>query len=107
VARAPAGQIADHDRVETTGQRWVTAADALARDDHPVIYPTYRTLKELATFSSLDALLADAGSRSDIRSVQPHLVVDDQGQPVRILHPDDDEYPHQLYGPGRQLGAPR
>lgn len=30
LARAPAGQVADHDRVETTGQRWVPPAAALA-----------------------------------------------------------------------------
>lgn len=97
LARAPQGQVAGADLVETTESRWVPAAQALAADDLPLIYPTIRTLEELASFDSTEALLTAAAGRRELRPVQPHIEVDGEGRYVRILHPDEPDYPHHLY----------
>ena len=100
VANAPAEQVADHDRIETTGQRWITPADALAayrRHEMLLIYPTILTLHRLEGASDVAEVIAGAAAQPEVRSVQPHVVVDDDGNPARILHPDEPDYPHQLY----------
>jgi 8-oxo-dGTP pyrophosphatase MutT (NUDIX family) len=97
LARAPEGQVAGADLVETTESRWLSAAAALAADDLPLIYPTVRTLQELATFDTIEALLAAAVDRPELRPVQPHIQVDADGRYVNILHPDEPGYPHHLY----------
>ena len=96
LARAPADQQAAHDAIETVDLRWTTAQAALEADDLPVIYPTQRTLEELAPHARLEDLLAVAEARGEVRSVQPHVVVED-GRFVGILHPDEPGYPHDLY----------
>jgi len=97
LARAPRGQAATADLVETTESRWLSAGAALAAQDLPLIYPTIRTLEELAAFDSIEALLDVAASRRELRPVQPHIEMDADGRYLRILHPDEPGYPHHLY----------
>jgi 8-oxo-dGTP pyrophosphatase MutT (NUDIX family) len=101
VARAPEGQIPVHDSVETTGHRWVSARDALSANDLPLIYPTRKNLEELARLADVDAVVAHAEARKEVRSVQPHVELDAQGRPARILHPDEAAFPRHLYQPAR------
>lgn len=99
-AVAPEGQVADHDRVETTQSRWVTAADALAaydRDELPLIFPTHATLAELADLGDLGAIRAAVPPGTRLRPLQPHAVLDDEGRIAAIIHPDDVAYPSELY----------
>jgi 8-oxo-dGTP pyrophosphatase MutT (NUDIX family) len=101
IAVAPGGQIAAHDEVEVTDQRWTTPAAALeafhAGDLH-LIFPTIKTLEALAAFGSAAELVAQAERTPEIRKVQPHVEVTDEGW--RILHPDDPDFPHELYAEG-------
>ncbi|MPZ89376.1 MAG: NUDIX hydrolase [Nitriliruptorales bacterium] len=104
LARAPEEQTAAHDRVETTESRWLTAADALSAHtagDLRLVFPTIRTLEELAGFADTPTLLAAAAARGRLRPLQPHLIVDENGKVTGILHPDDPDYPWPLY-PGQR-----
>lgn len=108
LARAPQGQVAEHDEVETTGLRWTTAADALAdarRGELQLIYPTLRTLEALAVHPDLGALLA-AAPRTRLRPLQPHAVTDADGRVTAILHPDDPAYPWDRYPELRAAASP-
>lgn len=98
-ARVPEGQFARHDRIETTDQRWITAAEAL-RASHigemQLMFPTVHTLKALAAATSTDEVIAAAARQATVRRLQPHLETGPQGRP-RLIHPDDDDYPAHLY----------
>ena len=99
-ARLPPGQTAGHDRLEITDQRWIAPAAALeelAAGRLPMIFPTVKTLEDLARFDTVSAILDHARSLPAIRRLLPHAVLDDEGRLVRILHPDDPEYPAELY----------
>lgn len=100
LARLPAAQVAGHDRLETTDQRWIGPAAALAAGkagDMPMIFPTIRTLTDLSAHASVQAVLDAALAQPSIRRIQPHAELDDQGRFVRVLHPDDPEFPSHLY----------
>lgn len=100
LAPAPEGQVADHDRRETTESRWLTAADALdagRRGELTLIYPTVVTLEELAELGDLEAILAAVEPGTRLRPLQPHMVLDAEGRAVAILHPDDPDYPWDRY----------
>ena len=101
VARVPDGADPAHDEVETVSTRWVTAADALADDDFEVIYPTAVTLRQLVAFDHVEEVVHAATSQPHVRSVMPHVITDAGGNHTGILHPDDPDYPHDLYGPTR------
>lgn len=95
LARAPERQDAAHDAVETTGQRWLRPADALAEADagrFALVFPTRRSLRELAEVADVDQALARARGTGPVRAVQPHVEQRDDGT-VRILHPDDPGFP--------------
>jgi 8-oxo-dGTP pyrophosphatase MutT (NUDIX family) len=103
LARAPEGQIAAFDDVETTGQRWIRAADALAaaeRRELHMIYPTIKNLEALAAAcgeaGGIDAAFASAAAMPHIDTVLPHFEQDDDGG-FRVLHPGDPGYPLDLY----------
>lgn len=103
LARIPANQVAGYDHAETTDQRWVAAADAL--DQHHagqmhLIYPTVKTLEQLRAHSTVDEAFAAAAEQLAVPRIQPHAELDDSGRFVRVLHPDEPEYPHHLYGDG-------
>ncbi|MPZ71738.1 MAG: NUDIX hydrolase [Nitriliruptorales bacterium] len=100
IARVPPGQVAGHDRLETTDQQWVAprlALEAMERGEMQLIYPTIKTLAALAQFDTIDAAVQAANAQPTIRRIQPHAELDDQGRFVRILHPDDPEFPSHLY----------
>ncbi len=63
VALAPPGQQASHDGSETIAHAWLTPAEALDAHRHGRLalgYPTLRTLRLLADFSTSEALLRHA-----------------------------------------------
>lgn len=96
LAVAPPGQVADHDRVETTDSLWLSPAQALARhrrDELPMMYPTIVTLTELAAHDSVGSAVAAARAVERLPAVQPQLVTDDDGRVLKILHPDDPAFP--------------
>lgn len=100
IARVPPDQVARYDRMETTDQQWVApsaALDAMNRGEMKLIYPTIKTLAALAEFDSIDAVVAAADAQPSIRRIQPHAELDDDGRFVRVLHPDDPEFPTRLY----------
>jgi 8-oxo-dGTP pyrophosphatase MutT (NUDIX family) len=94
LARAPEGQIADHDRVETTEQRWVTPDAALTAHragELFMIFPTIRTLEALTGAGSVDELVERAAAQPEIPHIQPHIEI--EGDRFRILVPGDEGYP--------------
>ncbi|MEX2100438.1 MAG: NUDIX hydrolase [Acidimicrobiia bacterium] len=101
LARAPQGQIADHDRVEITDQAWITPSDALeAAEDRRMllIYPTIKNLEEMVRIggSDPDALVAAAAAREDVPTVLPHFEELPEGG-WRVLHPGDPGFPTDTY----------
>ncbi len=90
VARAPADQLATHDRVETTSMRWSTPDAALqghASGDLQLIFPTRRTLEQLRRYPDADAVVQAARrGQVDLRRIQPEVVLVD-GTPL-VQHPD-------------------
>jgi 8-oxo-dGTP pyrophosphatase MutT (NUDIX family) len=58
LAAMPEGQVADHDRQETTDGIWIAPEDALARQDRgefPLAFPTIRQLRALAGLTGMKA----------------------------------------------------
>ena len=90
VAGMPAGQAATHDAVETTSMRWIPPAAALAAHAEGrlhVIFPTRRTLEQLAAHRDAASVLAAARSGAvDLRRIEPSVVRVD-GAPM-VQHPD-------------------
>ncbi len=79
VGRVPAGQEAVIDGTECVSCRWYGPREALrVYDDGGIMLlpPTVRTLDELATFASIDAVLDDARGRV-VRAVQPQVGLTD------------------------------
>ncbi len=69
VARAPAGQVAEADALETYDGRWVRPADALAqaeRDEIQMIFPTIKHLERVGGFATVDDLLAFTETKKTI-----------------------------------------
>ncbi len=100
LARLPRTQVAGYDRLETTDQRWVAPAAALEAGrggDMPMIFPTIKTLEDLSTRESVQAAIDAAVAQPAIRRIQPHAELDDRGRFVRVLHPDDPDFPAHLY----------
>lgn len=100
LAHVPADQVAGHDRIETTDQRWIspaTALDASRAGTMQMIYPTIQTLRWLREHDTAQAAVAAAVAQPSIRRIQPHAELDEDGKFVRIVHPDDPEYPAHLY----------
>ena len=96
VARAPRDQLAVHDRLEVTDQRWISPAAALAESkagEMQLIYPTVKTLQSLVEHDSVEAVVQFARAQPTIRRLLPHAVLDDEGRLLKILHPDHPDYP--------------
>ncbi len=88
VARMPGGQEPVVDGTETVSCRWFTPRAALAAYEAGAIVlipPTVRTLDDLVSFSSVDAVLADAAGRV-VRGVTPELMND--GTVTALRYPD-------------------
>ncbi|HSN02609.1 MAG TPA: NUDIX domain-containing protein, partial [Acidimicrobiales bacterium] len=63
VVVAPPGQVAAHDAGETVAARWIAPREALAAHDRgelEMIFPTIRTLEEIAGFATASEVLAFA-----------------------------------------------
>lgn len=69
VARAPDGQIAEADELETYDGRWVRPADILGeaeRNEIQMVFPTIKHLERLSSFATVDELLAFAETKKTI-----------------------------------------
>ena len=90
MVEAPAEQIASHDGEETVSSLWVIPADALERHyrgELEMIFPTIRTLEELATFDSVAQMREVFAARRDVPRREPVLIERD-GEIVPVL-PDE------------------
>ena len=77
---------------ETVDLGWFTpegALDAHERDEIFLVFPTIKTLEQLAAFSTADELLEWAGGR-EVEPVQPQVVGD--GPAARIVLPGEPGY---------------
>ena len=89
VATMPAGQEPLHDDVETTASTWIRPADALAqaRDGlFSIIFPTRKTLEELARFDSAADVIASTPGKHII-PILPTVVL--AGGNARVVLPGD------------------
>lgn len=94
VARAPQKQRPIHDGIETTESRWLTPGRAIDRARAGEIFvapPTLRTLEQIASFESLDAIFEFTASRTP-PVILPHL--DTSGPHAMLVLPGDPEFPH-------------
>jgi 8-oxo-dGTP pyrophosphatase MutT (NUDIX family) len=75
VARAPEGQVAEADALETYDGRWLRPADALAEAEAgtmQMIFPTIKHLERVGSFASVDELIAFAETKKTL-PVTPEL----------------------------------
>lgn len=92
VARAPHDAEPVVDGRECVDARWIRPADALAageRDELALVFPTIKHLEELATFDSVEDVLAAARERR-VMPVQPRVLV--QGGVAQVLMPGEPGY---------------
>jgi 8-oxo-dGTP pyrophosphatase MutT (NUDIX family) len=92
VAAVPAGQRTRDVGGEYDEVTWVRPADAVeawSEGAMPMLPPTLRTLAELASYGSVEEVLAAAEHRR-IEPIQPKAVLD--GEAVRFVLPGDPEY---------------
>src|SRR5690606_34378792 len=100
VADAPPDQVPVHDPVETTGARWISPRAALRAAEEgklSLVYPTIKNLERLAAFDDRAAVHAAAAAQQRLPVSLPHVVLDDHGKPLRIVGPDDPDYPWSAY----------
>lgn len=62
---------------------WIAPRTALERRDFPMVFPTIRNLEAIASFDSVDALLA-ARRNALIKPVQPIIVVENGKKTIRL-----------------------
>jgi 8-oxo-dGTP pyrophosphatase MutT (NUDIX family) len=92
ISALPEGQTPVHDAVETTASLWVRPQDALKRaraGELMVIFPTRKTLEELATHNSVAEAIASTVDK-EIIALLPKLVIH-EGMP-RVVLPGDDRF---------------
>jgi 8-oxo-dGTP pyrophosphatase MutT (NUDIX family) len=92
IAEAPTGQEARADGSECVDLGWFTPKGALAayaREEIVLVFPTIRTLEQLAPFGSATELLEWASGR-EVVPVQPRVVM--QGETARIVMPGEPGY---------------
>lgn len=95
VTRMPHAQTAVHDQSETTHSAWMTPAAAIERGQSKKIIlppPTWTTLREFESFTTVAGALAWAGSRAIVRR-QPHHL-EHEGERMLVL-PGDPLFPQQ------------
>jgi 8-oxo-dGTP pyrophosphatase MutT (NUDIX family) len=85
LAPCPEGAEPRPDGAETVDVRWYAPADALEAGIE-LVFPTIKTLEQLAGFASADELLAWADGR-EIRPVEPHVIR--EGGVTRIVLPGE------------------
>ena len=89
-AKVRSGSTPIVDPREMTDAVWVTPTDALRRCDAgtlPMVFPTIKTLEELAAFDRADSAL-DGYALSPVRTILPTLVITPTGVGLQI---DEDE----------------
>ena len=89
---APEDANPQPDGGETVDLGWFTpqgALDAHERDEIFLVFPTIKTLEQLAAFSTADELLEWAGGR-EVEPVEPQVVGD--GPAARIVLPGEPGY---------------
>ena len=92
LAEAPGGADPKPDGGETVDLGWFTprgAIDAYERNEILLVFPTIKTLEQLAEFPSADALLEWAAGR-EVEPVEPQVVGD--GPAARIVLPGEPGY---------------
>ncbi|NNN15819.1 MAG: NUDIX hydrolase [Acidimicrobiaceae bacterium] len=110
VARAPEGQVGQHDMSETVSSVWISPLDAIkAAHEHTleIILPTMRNLMAIGRFSHVEEVIDAARSAQSVDLVVPKLIRDSDG--LRILLPGDPGYddgqPAHM-APGESLPLP-
>lgn len=86
LAALPAGGEASADDREMTDLTWLTPAAALDRfraDELPMVFPTVRTLEQLAGFDSVDAAL-EAFRGKEVPAILPRLVRTERGVAIIV-----------------------
>jgi 8-oxo-dGTP pyrophosphatase MutT (NUDIX family) len=89
VATMPEGQDPLHDDVETTASTWIRPADAIAQARNglfSIIFPTRKTLEELASFATAADVIASTAGK-DIRPILPSVVIAEGN--ARVVLPGD------------------
>lgn len=89
-ARVPEGATAIVDPREMTDAVWLTPARALRRLDAgelPMVFPTIKTIEQLAAYDEVERALDAIGGRP-VRTIMPTLVVTPTGVGLRV---DDEE----------------
>jgi 8-oxo-dGTP pyrophosphatase MutT (NUDIX family) len=89
LAPAPPDQDGHPDGAEVVDLRWFApqaALDAYGREEILLVFPTIRTLEQLAGFASARDLFAWAGGR-DVRPVQPRIIAG-----PRVVMPGEPGY---------------
>jgi 8-oxo-dGTP pyrophosphatase MutT (NUDIX family) len=92
LAPAPDGAEPRIDGEEAVDSGWFTpqaALDAYERDEIQLVFPTIKTLQQLAPFASADALLEHARGR-EVRPIEPRVV--QEGEVARVVLPGEPGY---------------
>ena len=94
IAVAPEKQVGKHDEIETTDSVWLTARDAIEayeKGGFDLAPPTWRIVKDLASFVSVESILTWASQITEVPAIMPHFTKVD-GLPSLAL-PGDTEHP--------------
>jgi 8-oxo-dGTP pyrophosphatase MutT (NUDIX family) len=92
LAPAPGGAEPRPDGAETVDLGWFTPAgalDAYAREEILLVFPTIKTLEQLAPFASAAEILAWAEGR-EVVPIEPQVVV--EGEVARVVLPGEPGY---------------
>jgi 8-oxo-dGTP pyrophosphatase MutT (NUDIX family) len=92
LAPAPAGAEPRPDGAETVDFGWFTpqgAIEAYAREEIQLVFPTLKTLEQLAPFESAAAILGWASGR-EVVPIEPQMVV--EGEVARVVLPGEPGY---------------
>jgi hypothetical protein len=94
----PEGQQASHDGSELTDSCWIPAADVLDAQRAGrmrLIYPTYRTLKDIAGLKTVDAVIdwAMERQRNGVARILPAIIEVDGKE--KVVMPGDPRYPQK------------
>ena len=92
LAPAPAGAEPRPDGAETVDLGWFTpegAIEAYGREEIQLVFPTLKTLEQLAPFESAAAILEWASGR-EVVPIEPQVVV--EGEVARVVLPGEPGY---------------
>jgi 8-oxo-dGTP pyrophosphatase MutT (NUDIX family) len=92
LAPAPDGAEPRPDGGETVDLGWFTprgALEAYEREEIMLVFPTFKTLEQLAPFASASALLEWARGR-EVVAIEPQVVV--EGEVARVVLPGEPGY---------------